>query len=185
MTEIINLFGAPGSGKSTTRAGIFHRLKLLGYNCEEVPEFAKDLTWEERKMALACQPYIFGKQLRNMERLVGKVDIIITDSPLLLSYYYGKKYSKDKYPVEFYRSIYEISTKFGGQNYFLRRDKPYNPTGRNQTEDEAREIDKEQYNLLRDLNIPFKEFKGNESALYEIIHDMMDNFGRIVIKRTG
>ena len=34
-TFVINLFGGPGSGKSTMRARIFSELKYLGVNCEE------------------------------------------------------------------------------------------------------------------------------------------------------
>lgn len=39
---IIDLIGGPGSGKSTTAAGLFYKLKKLGYNCEMSLEFAKD-----------------------------------------------------------------------------------------------------------------------------------------------
>ena len=51
---VINLFGAAGSGKSTAASYIFSQLKMRGIECELVQEFAKDLTWEERKIALNC-----------------------------------------------------------------------------------------------------------------------------------
>ena len=41
---IINLFGAPGVGKSTGAAYIFSKLKMAGMNAELVTEFAKDKT---------------------------------------------------------------------------------------------------------------------------------------------
>lgn len=40
-TLLVNLFGGPGTGKSTTRAGLFNTLKLTGVNSEEVPEHAE------------------------------------------------------------------------------------------------------------------------------------------------
>lgn len=43
-TLVVNLFGGPGSGKSTGAAYVFARLKMLGYNAELVTEFAKDKT---------------------------------------------------------------------------------------------------------------------------------------------
>lgn len=39
---LINLFGAPGTGKSTGAAYIFSQLKMKGINAELVTEFAKD-----------------------------------------------------------------------------------------------------------------------------------------------
>lgn len=40
--NVINLFAGPGSGKSTTCAGVFNKLKLAGINCEMALEYAKD-----------------------------------------------------------------------------------------------------------------------------------------------
>ncbi len=34
MKKIICLYGGPGAGKSTTAAGVYHHLKMLGFNCE-------------------------------------------------------------------------------------------------------------------------------------------------------
>lgn len=169
MTTIINLFGAPGAGKSTTRAGVFHRLKLMGYNVEEVPEVAKDFTWEERKIALACAPYVFGKQLRNMTRLLGKVEIIVTDSPVLLASYYARKYGN--YPESFYQSIREITASMNAAqlNFLVHRVKPYNPAGRNQTEGESDVIGTELLQFLVDNNVKFDAVAGTEEAPFSII----------------
>ena len=46
---IINLFGAPGAGKSTGAAYVFSQLKAAGVNAELVTEFAKDKVWERNK----------------------------------------------------------------------------------------------------------------------------------------
>ena len=80
-TLVVNLFGGPGCGKSTLMAGIFHQLKIQGYDCEMVTEFAKDIVWEERTELLKEQIYVFTNQNYRLFRVNGKVDIIITDSP--------------------------------------------------------------------------------------------------------
>lgn len=62
---VVNLFGAPGAGKSTGAARIFSNLKMAGINAELVTEFAKDKVWEENKAVFNDQLYIFGKQNLN------------------------------------------------------------------------------------------------------------------------
>ena len=42
-TLVVNLLGAPGSGKSTIAASIFSKLKFQNLNVELVSEYAKEL----------------------------------------------------------------------------------------------------------------------------------------------
>lgn len=161
-TKIINLFGGPGSGKSTNAAGLFYQLKIQHIKCELVTEVAKDFTWEERWGTLACQPYVFGKQLMRLERLLGKVDYIITDSPIFLSAVYN-----EKYPF-FSRSVAEIFKSMNNVNFVLQRNKPYFRDGRNQTEEEAQNID---HNIIHELGfyqIPYK-IVNNHLEIYHAV----------------
>ena len=52
-------------------------------------EYAKDVVWEGRDYLLSDQIYLFAKQNRKQVRLYGKVDVVVTDCPLMLSYYYS------------------------------------------------------------------------------------------------
>ena len=49
--KVINLFGGPGCGKSTTAADLFARMKLRGLSVELVTEYAKDVVWDEKAAA--------------------------------------------------------------------------------------------------------------------------------------
>ena len=42
-TLVVNLFGGPGTGKSTTMAHVFAELKWRGYDCEMSNEYAKEV----------------------------------------------------------------------------------------------------------------------------------------------
>lgn len=148
---LINLYGAPGAGKSTTRADVFRRLKQAGINCEEIYETAKKFTWEKRFLSLKSQAYLFGKQLRDTEVLDGQVDVAITDSPLLLTNFYGRKFTE--YPESFYTAVSEISSRYNNMNFFLQRVKEFNPKGRNQTEEESDKIGEELYQMLIDEEV--------------------------------
>ena len=158
---VVNLFAGPGSGKSTTCAGVFAKLKLAGVNCEMALEYAKDKVWEESNKVLDDQIYVFGKQLHRIFRLKDKVDVVITDSPILLSIIYdktGNKYFSDLVLNQF--------NNFDNINYFIERTTVYNPKGRLQTEDEAKEIDKVLLDLLKDCNIEYDSVGKSEAVDY-------------------
>ncbi len=95
MCVVINLWGGPGCGKSTTMAKIFSELKIKGYNVEMVSEFAKDLVYENRMDTMKDELYIFAKQNHRLFRVKDKVDIIVTDRPLPLTCVYDKVYGKN------------------------------------------------------------------------------------------
>lgn len=56
----------------------------------------------------------------------------------------------------------------------LRRVKPYNPNGRNQTEDEAKEIDKTLKQMLTEQNVSFVEYDGNETGYNKICNYILE-----------
>lgn len=156
-TIVFNLFGGPSVGKSTTAAGVFSLLKLHDVDCEQVTEFAKDLVWEERHKTFKDQHYIFGKQYHRMWRLKGNVDVMITDSPLLLSMIYRP----EKYGDSFVNNVIETINWFDNRNIILRRTKKYNQNGRNETEYEAKEVDKAVRIALTLNNMKWREVDGN------------------------
>ena len=167
---VINLCGAPGSGKSTGAAFIFSQLKMRGINCELITEYAKDKTWEKNMEALSCQEYIFGKQSFRMKRCRDKVDVIITDSPLPLGIFYNTN------PVlgEHYENlVLDVFNTYENMNYALVRDKPYNPIGRNQTEAESDEIGDRIQFFLEDHDIPYTLGLGSVEFYNFIITDVL------------
>lgn len=174
-TIIISLFGPPGCGKSTCAAYCFSKLKMLGVNCELVTEFAKDKVWEQNNEALSNQIYIFAKQYYRITRCAGKVDVIITDSPLALSPFYNKDPDIDK-PLK--ELVFAISNKYYNINYFLRRVKKYNPIGRLQNETESNEYGIRIKEMLTANNISFKEVDGDLMSVDVIIQDVMEKLDK-------
>lgn len=168
---IVNLFGVPSAGKSTGAAYIFSQLKLHGVNCELVTEFAKDKVWEENDLAIANPAYLFGNQYFRTSRCADKVDVIVTDSPLLLSAFYNKS---DILGEEFNNLVYKVTSSYQAMNYLLERDKPYNPNGRLQTEEESNELAEPMKKLLSDYNIDYKIKKGNEDGYEEIVAEILN-----------
>ena len=87
---IVNLIGGPGAGKSTIAAGLFYFLKMSGVKVELATEYAKDKVYDKSFKTLDDQFYVFGKQFHKIWRLVEDNDVIITDSPIILSVFYNK-----------------------------------------------------------------------------------------------
>lgn len=169
-TLIVNLYGAPGAGKSSGAAYIFYQLKQHGINCEMVTEYAKDKVWEQHNEVFKDQCYIFGHQHFRMSRLIDKVDVIITDSPLMLGAYYS--------PDIFKKELTSIALKSFTNphfNFFIKRVKKYNPKGRFQTESESDKVSEELNHFLTENNINFTVVEGNEKGYDSIVKCVLDS----------
>ena len=164
----INFFGGPGSGKSTMAARVFSELKERKYNAELVTEYAKDLTWEGSMGVLDNQLLVFAKQYHRLWRLKDKVDIVVTDSPIVFSLVYGNTSNTFKQLVK------EEFGKFNNINIYLQRVKEYNPKGRSQTEEEARLIDGVIRYQMRDVLHFDLEVPGRKDSMDEIV-DYIEN----------
>jgi len=165
MTIIVNLVAGPGAGKSTTAAGTFFELKQAGVNCELVTEYAKDLVWGRTTTTLGNQIYIFGKQYHRLWRLLDQVDVVVTDCPLFLSLYYGKRESET-----FKALALETFNSMDNMTFFLARQKRFNPAGRMQNEEQARLIDAELLKLLLEHDVDFDRIDA-DAAAPKIIRD--------------
>lgn len=164
--KVINLFAGPGCGKSTNAAGLFYKMKNLNYRVELIQEYAKDMTYEKRSNILEDQLYMFAKQARRIERLRGHVDFIITDSPLLLSIIYNTKSTILNDLIE------ETFNSYNNKNFFLKRLKPYQQYGRNQTEEQSKEIDLKIRKMLIEKRYYFDTIDSNETAVDKIFNTL-------------
>ena len=170
-TLVVNLFGAPGAGKSTGAAAIFSKLKMIGINAELIGEFAKDKVWEENSEVFKNQAYIFGKQFFRQSRCDGKVDVMITDSPLPLSILYNT----DPYLTEnFNLTVMDVFNSYNNLNFYINRVKKYNPKGRNQTEEESNSLVEPLKKLLKERNIPFEEVNGDKQGYDYIVKRILE-----------
>lgn len=136
--RVLNFFGGPGSGKSTTRAKLFGLMKSAGWRVDEAPEFAKDLTYERSWDLLGNQLFVTAGQEQRLNRLNGQVDWCLSDSPLTLALIYGQGRFDSKWYHDF---VWGLFDHYDNVNVFISRAKPYEAYGRTQTEDEARQID--------------------------------------------
>lgn len=167
-TFIVNLFGGPGTGKSTTAANLFSRLKLAGVSCELVTEYAKEMTWaspDSEHPGLLDSLDLLAQQSLRQRRLIGQVDYVITDSPLPLIVCFQDKghFAGMEW---FSGAVMQTFSLFNNINISLERVKTYDPIGRNQTEEQAWDIDKRVLELpiLWTLKLAANEYAGKKIA---------------------
>jgi len=157
--KIINLFSGPGAGKSTCASMLFASMKLDGIHCELINEYAKGKVWEGSLRTLDDQLYVFAKQYHRQFIVNGQVDYAITDSPILLSMFYGKNKTST-----FKSLVLERFNSFDNVNIFLVRVKPYQQAGRLQNEEEAISIDDAILKILDELNIKYTKVLADSDA---------------------
>ena len=174
-TKIINLYGGPGCGKSTGATHIFSELKLCGISCELVTEFAKDCVWDNSVDLLNDQLLVTAQQWHRVDRLLGKVDYIITDSPILigLAYIAPRSY----YSASLSELILNLHRSVKTMDVFIKRVKKYSMVGRIQTETEAKEKDvilKEIFEKHTNLSSQFYII-GDEDGYNAVIDEILLN----------
>lgn len=150
---VVNFFGAPGSGKSTAALSLAGLLKRSQVNAEYVPEFAKDQVWGGSVHMLKMQNWIFANQELRLRSLVGHADVVTTDSPLPLSFYYAPA----EYPEAFGELCLHFFSQYENINFYLDRTHSYSPIGRIQTESEALEMGKTMKDFLDKHGISYEK----------------------------
>lgn len=163
-TICLNFYAGPGAGKSTVAADVFAALKKRNVDCELINEFAKRKVWEGNTECLSNQLYITAKQQYLMWTVSKHVDLIITDSPLLLGSIYGNDDLLTQIIFREYREFFNIDV-------FLERNpnSEYQSNGRMQSKIEAIEKDYEIKTMLGQLNPKYTTLEVNKNTVNNVI----------------
>ena len=172
---VVNLFGAPCAGKSIGAAYIFAMLKMYGYNVELIQEFAKDKVYEKSKKVFENQTYIFGKQYFRMTRCADQVDVVIVDSPLLLSCVYDSR--EDEIGKKFREYVKMVFDSFDNMNFFAERVGEYTEKGRIHNEKESEMVKDKIERMLNDYGVKYERIRGDKDGWDEVV--------RMVKRRLG
>jgi antirestriction protein ArdC len=149
-TVLVNLFAGPAAGKTTCAMEIATELKKAGLTVEYVSEYAKELVYAGDLEKLKDQEAVTGEQIRRLNLPKGQVDVVVTDSPILLGEIYGKNNSP-----EFSAKLRQAHNSFENFNLFINRGSAFQQEGRIHNEAESKAIDKRIKDLLRANHIYF------------------------------
>lgn len=166
---VVNMFGGPGTGKSVTAADLFSRMKKNGKKAELVHEVAKDYVWEDWAHIFGEQDFIFGNQHRLIRRLVyHDVDYAIVDSSIILGIFYMPEW----FPKSFIPFVVDVFKTYSNVNVMFERNPeiPYQQWGRNETEEQAKEKDRQIRDFFDANGIPYITVMAGNGA-DEIIYN--------------
>lgn len=168
-TLYINIFGSPGSGKSTLAAELFAIAKkqFPNMSIEYVPEFAKQFCYGNTVNEIFDNPvnqyYIGANQFYNIYSLDKKVDIVITDSPYLLTCIYNNTPLLGEHYNAMVKNIFSSHINL---NIFLRlAPEKYQQSGRNENFEESKDLQSRLIQLLFENDIQFYEINDCEKII--------------------
>lgn len=175
-TIIVNLFAGPGAGKTTCAWEIASELKKRNIQTEYVPEYAKELVWDDNRElldgSLKNQKKLFQEQNHRLARLIGKVDVVVTDSPILLNQVYLKEPD-----AAFQKEIMDAFCGYHNFNLFVKRGDYYEQSGRLHTLEESKKKDQEVKALLDSNHIYYGTYFHStiEKCVDNIVYSMNHN----------
>lgn len=153
-TLLVNLFGAPCSGKSVKMMQLAVVGKIRKYFCEICAEVAKEYVVQKIPISREVQMELTREQCRRLKCFVGNCEVVVTDAPVLIGAFYSH-----------YRGLpglEEIDGIFNGYagevaeraaravNLYMWRDHAYEEAGRIETEREDAAIAKRMWEFVQE-----------------------------------
>lgn len=185
-TVIVNMFAGPGAGKTTTAWAVASELKKKGVLTEYVGEYAKELVWEGKTDrldgTLEHQKALFLEQRRRIDRLVGKVEVVVTDAPILLNLSYLKGDGEAEKAYD--KTVTEAFCAYENFNVFIKRGQGgWEQEGRIHTEEQSRELDGKIQSLLDERDIYYCKYSGK--GLGRIADNVITTYNRLNAENIG
>lgn len=173
-TIVINAFAGPGAGKTTSCLEVAEKLKKQGFITEYVQEYAKELVYDNNFIMLdghyEHQFAILNEQMKRINRLYGKVDFIVTDSPILLNNTYLNEDKNTEVYSAYSDSVNKLYGLYNNFNYFVERDTSvFEKEGRIHNLEQSIAIDNELKNMLHNNQIDFDVY--THATIDNIVRD--------------
>ncbi|MCI7350921.1 MAG: YodL domain-containing protein, partial [Ruminococcus sp.] len=182
-TLIVNIYGGPGAGKSTTALQLAAELKKRGYHAEYIPEVAKDYVYAKNfdmlDGSLEHQKQIFAEQKQRVDLMIGNVDVAITDAPLTLNTIYM---APDEITPEYAAHILDEYNSYNNYNIYIDRDLSveFEQEGRIHNLSESIEKDGEIKSMLISNDIAFDEFdRNNITGIADRVSSSLEHLKKI------
>ena len=160
---VVNFASGPGAGKTTLASGLFFMLKTPGFNVEIITEYSKELIISGDHDKLSDELLVFTEKYRRLQ-MMRKVDIVISDSPLLNSCVY----SNNQFGDSGQKFFLDVALSFDSVYILIDRHVSYVPDLREPLEENATRYTDAIHNLVESCGSPFIRIPGLTSRLDQI-----------------
>jgi hypothetical protein len=137
-TLLINLYGAPCSGKSVKMLQLAVVGKMRRVFCELSAEVAKEYVVQHIPITRDIQLQLTAEQFRRTRCFVGHVEVLVTDAPPLIgAFYAGYREMADVTALEKLFAQYDADLRAAAHqviNVYMWRNHPYDEAGRLESE---------------------------------------------------
>ncbi|MCL2463414.1 MAG: ATP-binding protein, partial [Defluviitaleaceae bacterium] len=175
-TLVVNFFAGPSAGKTTCAWEVAAELKKKNIVTEYVPEYAKEMVWDNRRDLLdgsyEKQLQILEAQAHRVERLIGKVEVDVTDSPVLLQTAYCKENQ-----AEFEKEAMRRFSATHNFNLFINRGEHFEQAGRIHTLEQSRAVDQEVKDILARNGIYYGTY--NHSTIDVVVDNIQTTLSKL------
>lgn len=176
QTVVVNCFAGPGAGKTTCAWEIASELKKRGIEAEYVGEYAKELVWDGNTElldgSLQSQQKLYDVQNHRVQRLLGKVDVVVTDSPAIM----GAMYLKEQ-NAAFEQGVISDFNKQHNFNLFINRGDTFQQTGRIHNLEESKAIDNSIKAFLDRYDIFYGTY--NHSTINKVVDNIETHLEKV------
>lgn len=176
QTVIVNCFAGPGAGKTTCAWEIASELKKRGIEAEYVSEYAKELVWDNNTKlldgSLQSQKELYDIQNHRVKRLLGKVDVVVTDSPAVM----GLMYLKEENTEFEAKAISDFKSQHNF-NLFINRGDSFQQAGRIHNLKESKAIDTLIQQLLENNNIYYGTYE--HSTIDKVVKNIQTHLEKV------
>lgn len=175
--KVINLYGSPGTGKSSVRGGLYWLMNSLGESVGEIDEYAKYLYLTNRREVLKNQQMLVLSQQHDKQLSMRNFEYAITDSPLHLSGYFAGPNYLENFP----KVIEKACSDFENINFFLTRnlDEGYQAEGRTQSKEESKRDSEGIQAYLDNLGIQYEIIPVDMLTPYVLYHKILQRDRKI------
>jgi nicotinamide riboside kinase len=168
----IGFCGGPSTGKTTIARELTNKLGLMGYNCDNITEYARFHINQciAHFGKFECEPLdqviLFENQLKSELSVSKKLDYIITDSPIFmgLSFLYRSldlnNYKHKKYYMDYYEKLIELRDFYDYIFFIPNEFKLVDDGTRVENDRDSIELGESIKSYLKFHQIPFTEVSG-------------------------